>query len=303
MTRVVVTGRDIDRGLGDRLRAAGLDVREVTRATDADLAWADCLTGFRWPEGATQRVGWIHVTGLGLDGMSDAPRPDLMTRTVGTMPLQMGRYVAAAVASFAERHDELARAQGAGDWLDLGVREWPTSALVLGTGLAAQGVARSLRGLGLSVVGVNRSGRPAPDFDRCVAWGDLDDAAASNPGVVVNLLPLTDATRDSVGSSLFEHLAGALFVNPGRGATVDEVALQAALALGNVRAAWLDVHRVEPLPRDHWAWAHPRVRVTPHLAAITRAEDAAADLLAALAALERGETPPTAVDPSEYRLT
>ena len=300
MTRVVVTGRDAERGLGDLLRAAGLDVLEVQHPTDADLARADCLTGFRWPEGATQRVGWIHVTGLGIDRMSDAPRPDLMTRTVGTMPLQMGRYVAAAVASFAERHDGLARAQAAEEWLDLGVREWPTSALVLGTGVAAQGVAPALRGLGLGVVGVNRSGRAAPDFDRCVGWADLADVAEERPGVVVNLLPLTDATRDTVGGALFRRLDGALFVNPGRGATVDEAALRAALASGTVTKAWLDVHRVEPLPPGHWAWSHPGVRVTPHLAAITRAEDAAADLLAALAALERGETPPTAVDPSAY---
>lgn len=298
MTHVVVTGSD--RALGSLLAEAGLEVAVVERCTDADLVDADCLVGFRWPAGCSTRVPWVHVTGLGVDGFASAPRPDLMTRTVGTMPEQMGRYVLAAVASFAERHEELAAAQSAREWVSLGARTWPSSALVLGTGLAARGVARALRAVGMRVVGVNRSGRAAPDFDACVAWSSLDDVLGEGFGVVVNLLPLTASTADAVGSSLLGRLEGALFVNPGRGATVDEPALLAGLESGRVARAWLDVHRVEPLPRDHWAWSHPGVRVTPHVAAVTTTADVAADFLAALDAVRRGDVPPTAVDPGAY---
>lgn len=296
--RVVVVGSDRAE-LVALFRSAGVDGVGLASPSVADLAGVDCLVGFRWPAGVSSPVPWVHVTGLGLDGFAGAPRPGLMTRTVGTMPTQMGRYVVGAVASFAERHRELAAAQLRRDWISVGARSWPSTAVVLGTGLAAQGVARALGVLGLVVVGVNRSGRPAPDFARVVAFEGLESELAG-AGVVVNLLPLTAATDSIVGASFFEALSGALFVNPGRGATVDESALVDALAAGNVAEAWLDVHRVEPLPAEDWAWSHPRVRVTPHIAAVTTPEDVVADWLVARDALDRGEVPPTAVDPAAY---
>ncbi len=58
---------------------------------------------------------------------------------------------------------------------------------------------------------------------------------------------------------------------PGRGALIDDEALLSALDRGHIGHATLDVFRVEPLPQDHPFWSHPRVTVTPHIAADTRA--------------------------------
>ena len=99
MTRVVVAGAG-RAALASSLCAAGVDAVAIESPSDADLAGVDCLVGFRWPAGCSVAVPWIHVTGLGLDGFAAAPLPALMTRTVGTMPEQMGRYVLAAVASW-----------------------------------------------------------------------------------------------------------------------------------------------------------------------------------------------------------
>jgi glyoxylate/hydroxypyruvate reductase A len=63
---------------------------------------------------------------------------------------------------------------------------------------------------------------------------------------------------------------GAVILNPGRGALIDDDALLAALDAGHVGHATLDVFRVEPLPKDHRYWTHPHVTVTPHIAADTR---------------------------------
>src|SRR5439155_405679 len=72
--------------------------------------------------------------------------------------------------------------------------------------------------------------------------------------VVVNLLPLSPATAKFVDRALLEQMKpGALFVNAGRGKTVDTEALLGALRAGHIRAA-LDVADPEPLPDGHPLW-------------------------------------------------
>lgn len=299
---VLVSGRLADRvaALLQAATTAPLQTRAVPNPTAADLHWADVFTGFAWPAGVQADIGWIHAMGLGVDGFACAPTPALFTRTVGSMPLQMGRYVTGALFSFQQRHDELRDAQTCAEWAPVEPRGWPSRALILGTGLAAQGVSKALSGLGIHVAGVNRKGHPVAGFDRTVSLAQLADELRVPPCLVVNLLPLTEATRDLVDGAVFAALRGALFVSVGRGATVHEYDLRQALQDGSVAEAWLDVHRQEPLPRDDWAWSHPGVRITPHIAALTTADDVVADFFAALKARGAGERPATAIALTDY---
>jgi gluconate 2-dehydrogenase len=91
---------------------------------------------------------------------------------------------------------------------------------------------------------------------------------------------------------------GAIFINGGRGATVQEAALLEALDRGTLRAAGLDVFATEPLPMDSPLRTHPRVTPLPHIGSATHetrhamAELATTNLLKALA----GERPPAVYD-------
>jgi phosphoglycerate dehydrogenase-like enzyme len=67
---------------------------------------------------------------------------------------------------------------------------------------------------------------------------------------------------------------GAVFYNVGRGTTVNQAALIAALESGQVGAAYLDVTEPEPLPPDHPLWAAPNCFITPHVAGGHQDEDA-----------------------------
>jgi phosphoglycerate dehydrogenase-like enzyme len=59
---------------------------------------------------------------------------------------------------------------------------------------------------------------------------------------------------------------GAVFHNIGRGTTVDQDALLAALRSGHLGAAWLDVTEPEPLSADHPLRGEPGCFITPHIA-------------------------------------
>ena len=66
-----------------------------------------------------------------------------------------------------------------------------------------------------------------------------------------------------------------MFVNPGRGGSVDEAALADALQNGRLAGAVLDVFQQEPLPPDHVFWRTPNVIITSHTAALSFPPDIA----------------------------
>lgn len=108
--------------------------------------------------------------------------------------------------------------------------------------------------------------------------------------IVINLLPLTPATRGLLDARFFAALPPkASVVNLGRGAHVVDADLLAALDSGHLRHAVLDVFHTEPLPADHPYWSHPRVTVLPHAAAMTDLRSAAAVAVANLRALRDGQ--------------
>lgn len=142
---------------------------------------------------------------------------------------------------------------------------------VLGTGALGGACAAALRALNFPVRLWGRTAREGALHGEAGLAEALDGAQ-----IVVILLPKTPETENLLNAARLAMLPrGAVIVNPGRGAIIDDAALLAALDAGQVGHATLDVFRVEPLPAGHAFWAHPRVTVTPHIAADTRAPSAA----------------------------
>ncbi|MBW8816313.1 MAG: D-2-hydroxyacid dehydrogenase [Caulobacterales bacterium] len=156
-------------------------------------------------------------------------------------------------------------AQAAGEWKRLVFREVEgTRWVVVGFGAIGQGVARRARAFGAQVTGVRRNAAAHPDAD-AMATPDELPGLLPQADVVVLSVPATPQTRHMADAGFFGALKpGAIFVNVGRGALVDEPALLAALESGAVGQAVLDVFEVEPLPAQSPFWAHPRVTLTPH---------------------------------------
>jgi glyoxylate/hydroxypyruvate reductase A len=124
------------------------------------------------------------------------------------------------------------------------------------------------------------------------------DAFLARTEILVCLMPLTDATRGILGATTFDRLPhGAGLINAGRGGHLVEADLLAALASGRIAEAVLDVFEPEPLPPDHPFWQHPRIVVTPHVAARTNPVTAAEAMAANLRRLAAGDIFPDRVDP------
>jgi len=160
---------------------------------------------------------------------------------------------------------------------------------VLGLGALGAACALTLAGLGFDVAGWARRQK---DLEGVACYsGDAGLAEVlARAQILVLLLPHTPATENILDAAALATLpAGAVILNPGRGALIDDAALIAALDAGHVAQATLDAFRVEPLPADDPYWAHPKVTVTPHLASVTRPETAAAVIAENIRRGEAGE--------------
>ncbi|MGW2095886.1 NAD(P)-dependent oxidoreductase [Promicromonospora sukumoe] len=159
---------------------------------------------------------------------------------------------------------------------------------IWGFGSIALRLAPLLTALGAQVTGVasragERSGYPVVDA------GGLD-ALLAETDLLISLLPAVPATRHILDARLLGLLpSSARFVNVGRGATVDEAALEDALRSGRLAGAALDVMETEPLPEDSPLWDVPNLILTPHIAG-GRPRGAARFLAEQLTAWRAGDT-------------
>ncbi len=160
---------------------------------------------------------------------------------------------------------------------------------ILGLGELGRACAKALARLNFRVIGWSRRRRRIAGVTCRSGEAGLAEVLAEAE-IVVLLLPLTRATGNILNAGALARLPeGAVIVNPGRGALIDDAALLAALDSGRVAHATLDVFRQEPLPAGHRFWAHPRVTVTPHVASETRAATASEVIAENIRRAEAGE--------------
>lgn len=160
---------------------------------------------------------------------------------------------------------------------------------ILGLGVLGTACAEMLARLNFRTLGWSRGAKSVPGVACHHGPQGLRDAL-SQAQILVLLLPNTPATENTLNAGTLALMPeGAIILNPGRGALIDDDALLAALASGRIAQATLDTFRQEPLPQDHPYWSHPRVTVTPHIASATRTESAARTIVENIRRGEAGE--------------
>ncbi|WP_374652881.1 2-hydroxyacid dehydrogenase [Dongia sp.] len=193
----------------------------------------------------------------------------------------MTEFVVYQVLDDWRRGPELRAAQKEARWLEtLPRRAQDCRVGILGLGTLGIDIAIKLSALGFAVRGWSRSPKEAGSAITSFAGASALPDFLKDLDILVCLLPLTPETENILDARRFAHLPqGAVLVNVGRGAQLNEPDLIAALDSGRIRRAILDVFREEPLPESHPFWRHPHVTLTPHVAAITRAGTGADDIL------------------------
>jgi len=220
------------------------------------------------------QLEWVHLRWAGvprevlaaLDG-----RAIPLTNGSGAHGVAMGEYVVGVVLAHYKGLHEMHAAQLRSEWIHgFPMRELRGQRVgIVGLGDLGGSIARVLRPFGVHVRGLRRSGGQSPDVDEVFQPAQLD-AFLAGLDILVIAAPLTRETAGLIGASQLARLArGALLVNVGRAAIVDEGAMLAALRSGQLGGAALDVFSSEPLAADSELWREPNVFISPHCADAT----------------------------------
>ena len=293
---------DLPEGVTAVTYAFSAPVPEEHLDADALVVWGNAVEDLAAVAGRMPRLRWVQSLAAGPDAVLRAGFPDgvVVTSGAGLHSATVTEHALALVLALVRRLPAAGRAQAEHRWArELGGLQplYPEGAvttllgarvLIWGFGAIGQTLAPVLRSLGASVRGVARSAGERAGFE-VLAEDDLE-GELGRTDVLVMVLPATGATRHALDAARLAALpAYAYVVNVGRGATVDEAALVAALGAGRLAGAALDVTETEPLPPDSPLWDAPLLVLTPHAAGgrpVGADELVAANLAALLAGCE-----------------
>jgi phosphoglycerate dehydrogenase-like enzyme len=217
------------------------------------------------------RLEWVHLRWAGvppqvIEALRDRAIP--LTNGSGAHGLAIGEYVVGVILAHYKGFLRMYAAQQLGEWLaGFRIREVRGQRVgIIGMGDLGGSIARVLRPFGVRLRGLRRSDTGAEDVDELYQPARLD-AFLDGLDVLIVAAPLTPETRALIGAAQLARLArGALLVNVGRAAIVDQGAMLAALGSGQLGGAALDVFLSEPLAADSPLWNAPNVFISPHCA-------------------------------------
>ena len=268
--------------------------RDAAPGSDADI---DIAIVANPPAGALHGLAnlkliqslWAGVENLLADPTVPADVP--LARMVDpAMNVAMAETALWAVLSLQRGFFDCAAQQVARRWQPVPqMRADEITVMVLGLGQMGRAVALRLMQAGYRVLGWSTRESVVPGLLSLHGESALPEVLAQAQ-VLVNLLPLTAATRGLLDARAFAQMpAGASVVNLARGAHVVDADLLAALDCGHLKRAVLDVFHTEPLPPAHAFWSHPQITVLPHVAAPTDLRSAALVVASNVRVLREGQ--------------
>jgi glyoxylate/hydroxypyruvate reductase len=275
---------------------AALPAASIELWQDGSAFQADYAIVWRAPQAffdTQKNLKAIFNAGAGVDALQSLTLPvgvPLVRLEDAGMGLQMAQYVVYAVLTYFRQFDVYAEQAAAGQWAPKAPRRYEDYPIgLLGYGTLGKAIAQALTSLGFKVHAWARSEHAGADIPVFAGDAALSDFLTKTR-ILVCVLPLTPKTQGIVNAGLLSQLQPkAYFINAARGGHVVEADLLAALNDGTLVGVTTDVCIDEPAKPDHPFWHHPKLTLTPHIAATTLREDSVAQIAQKIQLLERGQ--------------
>lgn len=268
------------------------DEQEIAAMLDSIEIVAGQLPQALLPKATNLR--WVQQWSAGADWLLDHPEAQeldfILTNASGVHAIPISEHIFAFLLAFARNLPQAWRAQQERIWMkeDAHAQDHPAkqalatysradvfevagkTMLLIGVGEIGEYTAQIATALGMEVIGLRHNpDKSTPGVDQMLGSDELL-SALPKADIIVSTVPLTEETRHMLDQKAFNQMKqGALFINIGRGGTVDQAALVEALQSGKLAAAGLDVFEEEPLPADSPLWAMDNVLITPHSSGVT----------------------------------
>jgi phosphoglycerate dehydrogenase-like enzyme len=269
--------------------------QDFARTSEQEERWLECLTRATilfdfdqthlddLPERAPH-LRWIQATSAGIGqfvrvhGYAERMPRTVFTTARGVHAIPLAEFAVMSILMHTRGALHMIAEQQGARWARFaGTDAQDRTVVIVGMGAVGREIAARAHAFGMHVVGVRRSPRQphAEEFpvDRMIGPNLLQDVLPQTDFLVL-AAPHTDETEGMIGAlELAELPHGAVLVNVGRGALVDESALIEALRSHRLSAAYLDVFREEPLPPESPLWTMSNVLISPHSASTSDREN------------------------------
>lgn len=277
MTQTILTWRNLTAQQEEKIKELAPDYKLISSLEEADnLEDIEVVYGWKSEDGnklidhSANQVKWIQVASAGVDYLDQEKlkkQDILLTNSSGIHSNGIAESVFGMLLNYTRGMDISLKAQLKSEWIsvDTLLELSGKTMMIVGTGEIGKQTGKVAHAFDMKTIGINRSGGEVEHMDEQYTQDDLENVIG-HADIVVNILPMTDETDKFFDKNLFKQMKDqSIFINVGRGGTVDTDALLEALD-SNIAYAGLDVFHEEPLPNDHPLWNREDVLITPHIA-------------------------------------
>ena len=256
----------------------------------------ECVMVWGHPKGSLKKfknLKLIFSMGAGVDHILNddtIPKDIPVSRIVDPqMAFSMTNYILMAVLNYQRCWYDFEDAQKRNHWAQFEFDEKNLKVGILGIGHLGMDAANALYRLGFDVFGYSNSPKETifPSF-----YGKQLEEFLKKINVLVCTVPLTPKTRGLLSAKLFNELTFPTYlINVSRGAVQVEDDIIRAIKEGKLTGAFLDVFEKEPLPNNSPLWQNPKIKITPHVASLTYAEESIRQALENFRRVTNGSAP------------
>ncbi|HMO56299.1 MAG TPA: D-2-hydroxyacid dehydrogenase [Roseiflexaceae bacterium] len=277
---------EFDRAYVDQTRQLAGGMRVVVTAERANIEGMldeiEVIAGFGVPYDLLQRMPklrWMQQWGAGADRLlrhpAAAAMPFTLTNASGVHAVPISEQILGYMLMFARGLHHAVRAQQRNEWWRPQRSEVFELAgktlLLIGVGAIGEHTALVANALGMRVEGIRRDATQHVAGVAAMYGPEALAARLPQADMVVLTVPLIEETRNLIDAAALARMKPTSYlINIGRGGTIDETALAAALRSGQIAGAALDVFAEEPLPAASPLWVLDNLITTGHYAGNTQ---------------------------------